>query len=397
MSSIGANTHGVYLQFNPSKLAVLQAAIVGIGFRIIRDGSSSSAPFFAFLNNLFNNHGVQALLYMDPRFGLALTTPSQITTIFAAVKNALWGVSTCNEPDLGSGPSTTYAGHTYPDWVAAYAHDVKTAVRGSADPVWNTNMRLLSPSLGHSNHFSQFNTGASDLGYTWSGLADMIDMHSYPGGQIETHSLATDIANVRSLSGMGSAAIINTETGYSNDLSGAAGQPGVSDLARAIYLPRRYFENWNLGINATFDYDLYPVAEQGWPLCDPAGSLFTPAITLKNLIAILADPGAPFTVSNLNFLSNPTLGTTIHSTLLQKRNGHWFLALWQPTTIFDLNTNTVIPVPPIGCAVTFEHATITHAQYYRPLYGMTPTALTVTADAVTVPVGSDVVLLEVWP
>ncbi len=88
-----------------------------------------------------------------------------------------------------------------------------------------------------------------------------------------------------------------------------------------------------------------------------------PAFTaLKNMISLLKDPGANFTPGALDYtLSGNT--TNIHHTLLQKRNGTFYLILWQEVSSFDPDAKQNINVTsrqvtltlnqPIGSANTY--------------------------------------------
>jgi hypothetical protein len=64
-------------------------------------------------------------------------------------------------------------------------------------------------------------------------------------------------------------------------------------------------------------------------------------VTTRNLIALLADPGAVFTPGGLTYRIDGTT-ESVHHTLLQKRDGSFFLALWLEVPSTDAKTTLPI-------------------------------------------------------
>jgi hypothetical protein len=98
------------------------------------------------------------------------------------------------------------------------------------------------------------------------------------------------------------------------------------------YYSRLFFENFNHGIVRTYAYELMDEPQNSggegtFGLLNADGTAKPMFNTITNLITLLRDPGSAFTPGSLNysFSGGPE---TLHHTLLQKRNGVFYLALW---------------------------------------------------------------------
>jgi hypothetical protein len=92
---------------------------------------------------------------------------------------------------------------------------------------------------------------------------------------------------------------------------------------------------------------------------------------VKNVISLLADPGAAFTPSTLDFTltgGNPN----VHQVLLQKHDGTFWLALWQDVSVFNKATNTDVINPDVPVTLNFA-APIAGAATYLPDGSVNPT------------------------
>ena len=86
-------------------------------------------------------------------------------------------------------------------------------------------------------------------------------------------------------------------------------------------------------------------------------------VALKNLIRLLSDPGAAFTPGKLQYqLAGAT--NAIHHTLLQKRDGTFWLALFQEVVSFDQKTKE--DVAPAAAAVTLMLGQPARIRIFRP-------------------------------
>ena len=80
--------------------------------------------------------------------------------------------------------------------------------------------------------------------------------------------------------------------------------------------------------------------------------------------------------------------------LLQKRNGTFYLALWQAAPSYDLNTKKDIVQALRGVTVTFA-APVAQTQQFTPLTGTAPFARKVNVAAIFVGVPDHPVIVEI--
>jgi hypothetical protein len=125
-------------------------------------------------------------------------------------------------------------------------------------------------------------------------------------------------------------------------------------VTKARYLLRTSLEAWNHGVPRTFYYEL---ADEGSPqfshygIVDASGNPKPAYVALSGFIAHLSDPGGSFALTPLAYdMSAPS---TVHHTLLQKRNGHYELVVWNEVPEWDPNANATIATTPQPVEITF--------------------------------------------
>jgi len=146
--------------------------------------------------------------------------------------------------------------------------------------------------------------------------------------------------------------IYATETGY-NTAPNATTAAGVSELAQGKYTLRTFAEYWNQPkIARTYIYELmdegtdYSNSEFAFGLVHADGTRKPAFTSTANLVSILQDPGSPFTPTALEYTLTGA-PSTLHRSLLQKRNGDYYLLLWNEVSVWtaaagDISNN---PVP----------------------------------------------------
>ena len=333
----------------------------------------------------------------DIERALTAATSSPLSSMLA-------GLEPVNEPDL---KGTT-------GWESSTLADDDTFTRLLAQPRFAALRGIphLSPAIGHAS-----NTTAL-LASGWSKTrADVGNFHPYPaawGGPENALGTACGATDALSCAGeLGqSAAPIATESGYST-----SGTPlstnWVSERAQAIYLPRLLLENYRRGIARTYLYELIDLKPQRGSAVDgyglwrarAAGTTFVAgdpkpaALAVSRMNATIGDLGAPSATSSLDVTlqsSGKVLGDDdVRRVLLQRADGSYVLALWQPKAVWD---NTVFKqsdrsVADLGVDVTISGATW-NATATRPSVGDAATGHWDDAQRFTVPVGADVTLID---
>ena len=187
-------------------------------------------------------------------------------------------------------------------------------------------------------------TAVGNLG-AW---CDYGNCHPYPGGHLPSADQTTNEIAACSIN-TGSMPIYITETGYHNATNGPYdGNNPASEAATAIYLPRLYFDSFARGIVRTYWYEFIESQTDSGALNNAEAHFGLirydlsekPAYTaLTNLITIMQDSGPGFATGNLNYSLS---GAAVKSVLFQKRDGSFYLALWQEVSVWDVTTRTNI-------------------------------------------------------
>ncbi len=316
VDEIGVNVHLHYNDTVYGDFAKVKAALLDLGVRHVRDGLVYSGwkPYY---------DGNRELASAGNKCTFITSLPlERLPEVAGRVKDSLEAFEGPNEVNLNK-------------WTVEnarnYQHHLWDAVKAS--PFADTPVVALS--------VTDFKW-AQQLGdiSTW---CDYGNAHPYPGGCWPENNcswMRADITSGIATARAGCAAkpVMITETGYNNKTSPGGHVPVSREIA-GVYLPRLFLINHRNGIARTFWYELFNLRnnpadeESNFGLYENDGTTPKPAArAMKNLIALLRDPGPAFKSGQLGFtLSKPE----VQSVLFQKRNGEYWLALWLPQTLWD--------------------------------------------------------------
>jgi hypothetical protein len=135
-----------------------------------------------------------------------------------------------------------------------------------------------------------------------------------------------------------------TETGYV--VNNHPSINVVPEWVEAVYEPRLLLHLWNSGVKRTYIYELMddPSSPVGFGLLRHDLSPRPAYTAIKTLMGLLADKDSAFTPEALPYTISGNI-SGIETTLLQKQDGTFWLALWQPGCIFDVNAVKSTPLP----------------------------------------------------
>jgi hypothetical protein len=228
-------------------------------------------------------------------------------------------------------------------------------------------------------------------------ILDAGNMHSYPGSSgLPSNLTSSWIPQWQKISG--TKPLYTTETGYHNSLT--AGTPGVSELAQAKYIGRLWFEYFIHGVVRTNWYEFLNEGtnaadrEDNWGLLRFDGTKKASYDTTKNIIALLGDLGSAFQPGRLNYTMTNT-AATVHSKLFQKRNGRWYLAIWQDLSVWSTATGTDITNPTRAMQLNLPFSA-TQINVYRPRTGIT-TIQQGAGASINLAVPDEVLIVEIVP
>jgi hypothetical protein len=374
VDSMGTNIHSAFggnFVTNPQGVANL---LKDIGFRYVRDVPTTPDR----LNALTAATGVKVCVISQYYwFG----TDAFDTKNFDPFWNQLKQVSNVAYLELPNEPQNF---ETYNDVMHAWTLRLFQAAK--ADPVLG-GVPLVSCSVY--NPSPEFADLAPYLDYG--------NIHSYPNISSAQSNLGNYLPNARTVTG--NKPIIATETGYNNAIN--ANNRAVSEIASAKYLPRLYLEHFNAGIVKTFNYELinsfeddtFTNTEAHYGLVRTDLSYKPAAYALKNLISLLKDPGPDFTPTSLSYTIS-TANPDVQHTLLQKRDGTFWLALWQNALSYDPAARQDLVVPPVNVGLSFNGVPLVRAETYLPTTSTDVKSTASAAQLVSLAVDDQVTLVH---
>jgi hypothetical protein len=217
-----------------------------------------------------------------------------------------------------------------------------------------------------------------------------MNQHPYPGDN--TPKWAVDF-NVPCNAPMNAQRkpIVATETGYQTNFA-VTYHPPVSEAAEAKYVPRMYLVNFNAGWPRSFDYELLDHAPVGFGFIRTDGT-WKPSLTaLSRLLKLVADSGSAYTPGRLSYTLSGDL-TNVHRTLLQKRDGRFYLMLWQEVSSFNGSTDQMITISPRSVTLTLGSAAT--MRVYRPNQSATSIQQVTGATSISLSVPDEVLVVEI--
>lgn len=358
VESIGVNTHWQAGNVYTARYADLKAKLGAAGIRHVRDGAVGGV--YPRARDLFTAFGIRTTFITGKRPDnyLSPLQPARVQEELNEIKaNALAATEALEAPNEYDG----FHDGREADWVGkiqAYTRELYT--KAKADPALRQ-LPVLGPSL--TSEGAYVSVGNLDA------YLDHPNVHPYqsdrwpgtPGwgnnGYGSLNWSFTYLVARQSPSGKAPQA---TECGYSTDLSA----DGLSEEAEGKYTARMYTEFFRRGIVRTFKYELVNEGTSGRE--DVLGLLRNdlsekPAFrAVKNLIGLLADPGPAFAVRALPYtLAGNT--ANVRQLLFQKRNGDFYLLLWQEVPSWDVDANVDLYPAAQTVTVTLPAGAVTQA------------------------------------
>lgn len=344
VNSIGINTHWYYGSY-ASLSSQLLPLLTSSGILHIRDGMvvNPGAAFYSDFTTLASA-GIHADLITSPG-----ETPSFITAYPSNMPGAVEAIEGPNELDTSS--DANYAADD-----VAFQQALYPAAHGAGYTV-------IGPSLISEQGFANVAQVASLANYADDGNIRAYFAGRNPGttgwGAADSFgtygALSYDIAIARLLTG--TKPVVATESGYDDNLGATYGVPAA---VKARYLLRTLLTAWNAGMPRTYLYELLdegPTSTADFAssgIIDASGNPKPSYFAIKSLIGAVADPGASFNPTPLNY--GLVAAPSVHSTLLQKRNGSYVLALWIEAPSWDPVAKSAITVAPQSVTLAFATA-----------------------------------------
>jgi hypothetical protein len=330
IDTIGVNVHLNYMDkvYYKKFDNLIKPRLLELGVRHIRDGVKTDPGdnekhiYYQRLRDLANS-GIKFNLITS-----VTTNYSLLEAVYFWTNKAIISFEGLNEPDA--------AGMS--NWVTVVRKAQKNLYQTVKGKKSLRHLAVIAPSVLK---------GQKEIGVL-SPWVDMGNLHNYFSGlnpeiddwrgiQWKLENVAKPVSS--------SKPVVSTETGWANALQGSKTPQGVPEDIVGKYMPRMFLTQFNKGIARTYSYEFI---DQGIDPKDPEanfgllrndGSPKPAYLALKNLINLLKDPGSSFKTGSLNY----SLGVNtkkFNHTLLQKRNGDFYLAFWSGESGWDPATKT---------------------------------------------------------
>lgn len=388
VESIGVNVH-VAVEGTPyvDRLAAVEQKLKELGVHHVRDSLVSGRPDqYQALEGLAAEGIGSTVILGDPTGGTA-----GLEDLIEAVKTELSG-----SVEAVEGPnefSTSGDANWKPDLIA-YQEQLYEKIKG--DPALSS-LPVIGPSIVHGDQH--------ELGDI-SGFLDYGNIHSYPEGNAPEFRMGSNVEHAEYNSG--AKPIVATETGYTNATNWTPVGPGenkpISEEAAGTYVPRLFFEYFTRHIARTFSYEL--VDQHPNPGLDEREDHFgllrndlseKPAfVALKNTIDILEDPGPTISPGSLEYTLSAG-GPTLHSSLLEKRDGTFYLALWRLESIWNPDEKLPLSAPAEPVTISVDPGVAAYAVYSPTSSSQPVFSASGPTSSLTVDVGAGVAIVELAP
>jgi hypothetical protein len=391
VETIGVNTHLHFLDsVYGDRYPLVSEKLTKLGVRHARNGAILTSS--STLNELFYGR-LRNLAALGIRFNVSVDPRRQNQETINEAKIARIERMAGSALESFEGPNE-YNKSGDPDWaenLTSYQMDLYQAVKNNPS---TRDIPVLSPAIA-----KPYPERLPDL----SAYSDYANMHSYPGGRNPGTSTLENFSLPAARAVGGNKPLISTETGYHTALNYTGHHSWVSERAMGKYIPRLFFEYFNRGIERTYLYefiDSYPNPQRDerdlhFGLLRKDGTEKPAYVALENLIDLLEDQGPNFETESLDYSLNGNTAD-VHRTLLQKRDGRFYLVLWQEVSSYDLKAERDISVPDRKVTLTLDQS-ISKAAIYRPNRSMTPIKQYSSPRRLTLEVPDELLVIELSP
>jgi hypothetical protein len=344
---IGLNVHlnwaGTIWQ---SQAPTLKQRLGELRIRSVRTSMAQTSFARDYLKALYGSYGIRANVLMDFRTsgGLLTTRPIQATLNFLRDQVGPEKIISFEGPNEYS--ETKYDGNT--GWVSqtkSFQSYLYTAVK--AMPAFRA-LPVIGPTIWRETEadhkaLGDLNptTDQGNLHYYPAGLkpSRYLRLVTYPGTAYES---PMDMAITYAQINTPATKVQVTETGYNIRTTLPKSKFYVSEKTSAKFTMRLISEYFLRRAKVSKFY-LFSLLDENstkqYGLLRGDMSRRPTYFALKNTIALLSDPGAAFSLGTLTYYLTGDM-TDIRTTLLQKRNGRYYLLVWLDAASYNQSTLT---------------------------------------------------------
>ncbi len=151
--------------------------------------------------------------------------------------------------------------------------------------------------------------------------------------------------------------VFSTETGWHDAVPSDTGHPGTPRVIVGRYMPRLYLLQFLKGVPRSYPYELIDQwdnpgdSERSFGLLRYDGTPKPSYNAVKAMISLLEDPGPAFAPGRLDYsIGGDT--SNVKTALLEKRDGTFYLAVWQEVPGNTIGTGTLSTVTPRSLSIS---------------------------------------------
>ncbi len=388
VESIGVNTHLGYTDTPYNNFPLVRQRLQELGVRYIRDGVSQKRPdVYSRLRTLAGDGIHLNVIAGDPlqRWNIG-TIDQQLDLIQRELGSSVVSIEGPNEYDLQGDRNwvSTLRTYTRQLWEGVRA---RPALAG---------LPVLCPSIVTRENMAL----AGDL----SAWCDFGNTHTYFSGDMPERDSIWSGELGAAAKNSASKPVQVTETGYHNGVSGNVGHQPCSEKATGIYMPRLFLENFRRGNTVrSFSYELLDQRddasktdiEAAFGLLRNDLSKKPAAVAIERLTGLLSDKGAPFTPASLSYTLEDA-PSTAQQLLLQKRDGSFYLVLWNRVSVWDRGSRSDIDPADVPVTVKLSQP-IASAEVFEPNVSDSPVASTSSPTSLRVSLSERVQVIKLVP
>lgn len=307
------------------------------------------------ITDAFGKYGARPMLLIDPRKD---GSPEELVALLKqyppGVIAEVEGPNELNNKFPPQELNLKYKGKTDEAAGAAYMDDYYKAIK--SDPA-----TAKVPVVAFTAIFTDYRLARPHTSFDYS------NMHSYQGYDVPSASLEENFTRFNNILPAGSVIrpFVPTECGYNVEEDKANQNKSFGSLrAQALNIPMLLAEYYRQGIRRAYLFALHNA--DGYGLLESDQATKRPSyFALKNLIATLKDAnwnpatrqwegGRTFAPRALLF-DMPNAPKTIHTLVLQKQSGEYFLLVWNEVANYDAGARRDVVNRPVPVTIRFQN------------------------------------------
>jgi hypothetical protein len=356
VESIGVNTHLGYTDTPYDDFAMVEQRLRELGIRYIREGVSLERPdVYSRLRTLAGDGIHLDAIAGDPlgRWNMG-TIDQQLDLIEGELGGSAISIEGPNEYDLQGDPN----------WISVLRDYTQRLWEGVRARPGLAGLPVIGPSIV----LRESMAAAGDL----SPWVDFGNTHTYLSGAMPETDSIWDGELGAAAANSGAKPVQVTETGYHNGVNGTVGHLPTSEAATGTYMPRLFLANFERGIARSYAYELLDQREDAsksdieaaFGLLRNDFSKKPAAVAVERLIGLLSDKGAAFAPGSLSYSLEGAPPST-HQLLLQKRDGSFYLVLWNAVSVWDPDQRADLAPAPVPVTLRLEQQ-LAGAEVFEP-------------------------------